>query len=581
MKKLLFATVAALGATALFAEEAATTFNNSIGFEAPMPIGVLDDKKDDAGAESTGPRYFYYQSNNSSDASEVVAYEGSPTWPASSVGTPGSQFLNLSTEGGILWRNFNNWNASSDTPTFGAPMTIASEIYIDTMVQFTATDSSGDPSDEDLGSDGKLAIWLKDNGDGTTNLCVRSSLVSFSTGFTTTPTTFALESPIAINSGAWYRLTVKAIPDVTKQLEKNSDVYGSMGGFVGFQIYLNGEVLGSNVSSFDQSLVNLATGASVFGAQFAWLDLETDAEFISFLTSGKVFVDKRGILAASSLNLTAVGFKGTGAVDNLTFTDVNPFEEVVTTLDFTLAVDEGAVSTIKYILGSGTETDLPTGGKITGLEAGNTLKFKPYLVGATKFYSKLFMLGNTEVKADAEGYYNVTVAAGNLSATYTEEEIETSTETGEAVIPEGTTAADVGITGGAFAAGENKPMAASWQKAVTWATKNSVSPSTVNGMSFDGGVANNDNEAAYLLDCAPSAVETEKGKFQITSIVWDNTTSAWKIQVAGEDATRGDGYGNGIIDVKTSSKVDFSDTATSGNLLFYKASLVPYLPANN
>ena len=293
MKKLTFA-LACASTFALFAEITAPKAD----FEKYTEETVAN--KADPGGQSV--YWLYEDASGSKDGSTVTAYE-----PAES--DQNKQYLNLSTEGGTLWRSL----AAGDTDgegianKLGAAQVVPNGgLYIDTMVQFTPTEDGGAP--ETTGDD-KLAIWLNVNISGgapVTNLMVKAGRVYRDGSEAVEAMTFVLEGTSGVVPGTWYQLTVKAIPDVTKSIADG----GRSSGVTGYQILLDGKVLSTTATVFDSSYINWAYED--------WLD-DPDKDL---LESGTVFAGLDGFVTASTLQ--AVGFKGSGALDNLSISEKEP-----------------------------------------------------------------------------------------------------------------------------------------------------------------------------------------------------------------------------------------------------------------
>lgn len=323
---------------------------NSVGFENYTGSKLMSNGYDDFGNQNSSQAYFTYDtSNGSEDGSTVVAHdkEGAPTgWTEKAFG---SKYLALSTEGGTLWRTIKiaeqvknpetgaviepaKWDASASQE-----VPADTGLYIDTMVQFTPTEDGSAP---EIGKDAKLAIWLNvataDDGTATTNLCVRGS--NYEVGFTPISTNFTLvtetgENP-DIRPGEWCRLTVKAL--VVYQDEESGS------GLFGFQIKLNGGDLKLAAGSPYANIMDMLSG----------IELAEDVN--SLITAGKI-VPILGN-SVSLFELSAVGFKGSGAIDDFLVTTTAPsYETSVTSVDFTLTWGEG-VSSVTYTIEGETKT---------------------------------------------------------------------------------------------------------------------------------------------------------------------------------------------------------------------------------
>ena len=355
MKKLLFAS--ALCATAaLFADPI-----NSTGFES-FPPNTTPSGKTDTGASSGDQVHFYflYEADNSSeDASVVKAYGVDDNLPAFSYlpqcGVPdffkqdqaNNQYLDLSTEGGTLWRSINDTGNGS---TLGDPIDLANDlegksVFFDTMVQFTPTEDGDTPT---VAADDKLAIWLNVNESGETNLCALAAV--FECGGTPYATNFILQTATPVLPNQWYRLTVEAIADVAGGEE-----------VPGFKIYLDGQRLGS-----DKQAVTWTEGLEP-------RDFE-EPEFVKDVVTDKAVFCSLTVIrdgAGYGATISGVGFKGSGKLDDLSIgTDVPAFLGV-TTIDFTLTWGEG-VTAVSYTLSSDlTTTNTLTSGTAVQLAPGD------------------------------------------------------------------------------------------------------------------------------------------------------------------------------------------------------------------
>ena len=309
MKKMMFA-LACASTLALVAEgeEGAPTVGSMVDFERYEANFTGLTAKDDFGSGSATDSYWLYAAvSGATDGSTVKAYD-----PSIEGNT---QYLDLSTEGGTLWRSVNKL---ADAETLGTAQTVpAGGLFIDTMVQFTPTEDGGAP---ELGAGDKLAIWLNVDSSGATpvtNLCVRAGFLDDNgTSSSCTPKTYVLTGAGDINPSTWYRLKVKSIADSTKCMAKNLEAYPS--GYLGFQIYLDGKLLSATEATIGEGYVGLALDAGEYG----WLDETADAETIELMQSKTLFPCLLG--AETTASLQAVGFKGSGAIDDLTISDKDP-----------------------------------------------------------------------------------------------------------------------------------------------------------------------------------------------------------------------------------------------------------------
>ena len=310
MKKLTFA-LACASTFALFAEITAPkadfeTYTKDTGWTVANKV--------EPGSLST---YWLYEgASNSDDGSTVKAYGDENLAAPAEKYNPGTQYLELSTEGGTLWRSLAAGNpAGTDIAgKLGAAHTIDPQkgLYIDTMVQFTPTEDGGDP---EMAKDGdgnyidKLAIWLDVNAEtGTTNLCVLARSYDYNeNALATEPTRYTLVaadgSEMAIQPGVWYQLTVKATKIVDNE---------SLGMIPGFQIFVDGKAMKATTAPVGETLRQMIQ-SMLSEENFALL--AGNKLFPSLATMGE---------GGAAATLQAVGFKGSGALDNLSISETEP-----------------------------------------------------------------------------------------------------------------------------------------------------------------------------------------------------------------------------------------------------------------
>ena len=322
MKKLLFAT-ALVASAAAFADGAPTALN-AISFEgytadSNVTVGNKSDSPDTQTGSTTA--YFCY-TDGDQDGSTVKAYgvgdnlaaPGTRTaYFAQLLGQSNANYLELSTEGGILWRSINQADSSGSTYSLGTATNVASTgLYLDTLVQFTPTEDGGTP---DLTSDDKLAIWLNVDSSATppvTNLMVRAAYVEDTGSVVCTPTNFSASCGKDIVPGQWYRLTVKAVADVTKAGADNAE-----NAILGFLIFIDNDPVVATDATFASSYIDTATDAD-----FGWIPVG-DTTTIPLLQSKTVFPSLKGLSRTATLQ--GVGFKGSGALDDIVWTEEDPF----------------------------------------------------------------------------------------------------------------------------------------------------------------------------------------------------------------------------------------------------------------
>lgn len=224
---------------------------------------------------------------------------------AKAFGSAQNQFLKLETEAGkALWRNL--------AAEAGGVATVdaANSYVLDTLVQFTATDEAPTAAAGD-----KFILWLKsDEVAGTTSLMVTSGAIKDDLGaISSTPVTLALDTPVA--PGQWARVSVKTFKAATE------------GGNLGFVVYVDGAVASATAENYT-SIVN--------EGGLSESDLTEQGAY--YYTNKQLFFSMIDPEVSGSKNLSAVGFEGSGSIDDLqivaaadapSFTQYNPSEEPV------------------------------------------------------------------------------------------------------------------------------------------------------------------------------------------------------------------------------------------------------------
>ena len=365
--------------------------------------------------------WLYDGASGSEDGSTVKAY-GGENLAAPAAG--GQNYLELSTEGGTLWRSLAAGNTDGEGigGRLGAAQALpAGGLYIDTMVQFTPTEDGGAP--ETTGGD-KLAIWLNvETGEGletpVTNLCVKANAYTLGeAGPMAAATTFPLVpadgSALSINPGTWYRLTVKAVANALATDEN--------GIIPAFEIRVDG------------ALMKAASGLpfSEFFGEFVAEGLQAaygqNALFPSLQEMGG---------AGASITLQAVGFKGSGALDNLAFSETEP--QPTPGPEFAVNWGESGVTAVWG-------ATPPTAAELAAIQAWATANglsaaqvagetgAAAYLLGMTTVPSEVPALSITSIDQTAGGW-TVTVACSaqpDLSKVNGKLTVKTATSLGEA-----------------------------------------------------------------------------------------------------------------------------------------------------
>ena len=463
MKKLMFA-AALVASAAAFADPI-----NAVSFENGGDYNPNGENS-----------YFYFAGESDSSAvSNDVNAVSTTKRTAYYAEANNANYLALDTEGGTLWRSLGYVipHTDGDTTTFelGTAQPVASAgTYLDTLVQFTVTEDEA-PT---LGEDDKLAIWLQ-AGEGTTNLLVKAAVVDDQTA--RTETTFTVTGT-TVQPGIWYRLTVKAIADITD---------GEL--VPGFQIFLDGNLVTADKPTFTAEYLAL---------------LDTDSHYAD-LVAGKYFASLK-----TTTTLQGVGFQGTGAVDEIVWTEDNPFP-AASTVAFTLTWTAGEVTSVSYTI-DGTTTS------VADLTSGTTsVDVAPGTV--------------VTVAATAVPWYTVSAGTGDVTVADTMTQAITT-----ALAP---TPADAGATG--------LPATITTAAAKAWADAKSLTPAQIAACSFA--------EKAYRLNTDLTVEPT----FAISAI--EEVEDGWKITV---EAKTGSTLVDleeirGTLKVKTGATLEALASATS------------------
>ncbi len=328
MKKLLFAIAGAAAFSAFAADPAAGANDISIvGFENYTADQTV------IGYGDNGVSGNSLWTCAGDDASLVKTYAGGDI-AAPNIKEPApfdgaaenAKYLALDTNGSELQRAIGTSVAADGT-------------YIDTLVQFTPSESA--PSAEDL-SGAKLAIWLGVE-NNVTNLMVQGNYWDFDSAPTATAQAYALTGK-TIEPGTWYRLTVKAIPNILGQ--------GSGMSLPAFQIVVDGTEMVLAASPLSDDFLDILEQSSMY----ATADIQTAVTANKLVPSIQAEIGTYG----DTVTLASVGFKGTGALDDFVVTTEDP-TFAPATLDFTLTWDSTKVSAVSYVL----STDLATTNTLT------------------------------------------------------------------------------------------------------------------------------------------------------------------------------------------------------------------------
>ena len=414
MRKLMLAT-ALVASAAAFADPI-----NAISFEGyTADTGVTVGNKGDTPDAQTGSNaaYFCY-TDGDQDGSTVKAYGGEnlaapgivrPTYFADANN---AKYLELSTEGGILWRSINTIASTTvgETTTYGLgdPTNVVSTgLYLDTLVQFTPTEDGNAPTTE---SDDKLAIWLNVDSSGSTpvtNIMVRAAYVEDTGSVVCTPTNFSASCGKDIVPGQWYRVTIKAIADITKAGADNAE-----NAILGFQIYIDGNPVVATDATFAATYISTA-----IDADFGWIPVG-DTTTIPLLQGKTVFPSLKGL--SRTATLAGIGFKGSGALDDIVWTEEEPSFEAAG-IDFTLTWPTG-VTPVSYTIDGGEAVSLTgaTSGTQFSVPAGSTVAFTfTNADGVTKTMSLEAAADANEIDASTATYVWADYLGDAVNGAYT------------------------------------------------------------------------------------------------------------------------------------------------------------------
>lgn len=317
MKKLMFALACAASAAVMGAD----TLNNKADFEkftADTTTAENLTAKDDNN-DPNGSKFWAFKDESSeNDASVVTAYETAPA-------VDNSQYLKLETNGDELQRK-----VKAD----GAATAVGNGLYIDTLVQFTAT-----PDAPPVDAGAKLAIWLE--GEDTYTLKVKGGFMDATSNdedgvLSVSPAAEAYSLTGTYSPDTWYRLTVQAISDL-------ADLGDSV--VPGFVIKINGAVVKTTSQVYTQTALEYLCPSQIPESSTGTGDDWLSANNLALLKDGS-FIPSA--VVQQNFALTCVGFQGSGAIDNVTITDEDPLAEP-TSVEFTITLGAN-VSSVTYTI---------------------------------------------------------------------------------------------------------------------------------------------------------------------------------------------------------------------------------------
>lgn len=497
--ELMFTAVAA-GVAAL-AAHAVTLVPSSTTFEGwPEPAAGAK-YLDNAGAPVDSGSVYWWTADEA-DVSTTNAWknETSPaSYPKDETGatlTKGSTFLAFGDENAGFSRAL-----MPATRADGALEEVETEVgngglFIDTLVKFTASDE--DPVDFE--DDDRIVVWLATNSIAG-GYVLRARATAFGTdvfedgdGAVITnivydDVTFDLAGVTGLREGSWYRLTVKAVPDVLGMPDSQS--------ITAFRIYLDGHELSTAKPGITQEILDLAGSTA------------TD------LLSGKFFFDRTGFATAPVLG--SAQFRGAGAVDDFVVSDKNPFYAggsislrcAASGCTVTHAVNGGAASS------AATFSAKPGDEIVFTLTPTNTAAIQLPINYISHGVATMKLEGNT---------WSYTVTGGEESGylfTFTcEDSCWSARVTPEDLVPDGTAEADVpAVTAKlqTLSTRTSEPETDLMNRVAGWIEKKGITGAQINAATDEA------LEIAYLLnlDHVP-ATEEEIAAFSIPSITVQN-----------------------------------------------------------
>ena len=306
-----------------------TGFETEGSFPAYVAGQDLNTAKDDAGAVA-GDNDFaatWVSTNLEEGVAIVTAYDGEGAAAKADVATAtgvavadlGSNYLKL--DGAPLISRY--------AKAGGTAVDIGDGLYIDTLVQFTAADPETPPTPDVDGGD-KLCIWLADNEEDPTQctLMITAGFVNDDMGLSVIATNYATTTKLENNS--WHRLQVKALKAI------DSEGTGALGD--GFVVFIDGSVVATTACPINEEYV----GDYVLNARAQrYMTANNYSIFPSLLRRGR----------PSAGEITALSFQGSGAVDNLSFSqdvDIDPIEVTIPTAKLGLVADGTPKTGVTY-----------------------------------------------------------------------------------------------------------------------------------------------------------------------------------------------------------------------------------------
>ena len=199
--------------------------------------------------------------------------------------------------------------------------------YIDALVQFPSA-SASEPS---FPNDAKFCLWLQADGENT-NLCARGSYYDYVDGaFTATPTNYVLTAQgFSIEPGSWHHVSIASYDSGANLGTEENPLFTP-----GFVVSVDGTELGVD----EENAARMSVSAK---GEILANDIPGQIRNSSFIPS------IAGIGDAGTVQ--SVGFHGSGLVDDVVVTTINPAANL-----FTFSWPEGLES-VKYVIDGITNT---------------------------------------------------------------------------------------------------------------------------------------------------------------------------------------------------------------------------------
>ena len=292
MKKLMFAM--AIAATVGFAQAELT----STGFEngAYTAGNPLNTEVDDAGVAVESYSRVWAQATDVESTVKAYGAEGAEAKPTI-TGVTAEELENnyLAVEGKI----------ERFAQEGGERVNIGTGLYIDTIVQFTASDAETTSPDGIDADNDKLCIWLKSDGEeaSTGHIMVTAGFINDDEGSRAeAPVSYVTDMQIADKS--WHHLQVKALSFVDGVDAEDPGTIGDA-----FVVYIDGQVVSTATCPFGEYVYTFNTRAQQYIGANSW----------------SLFPSIQSLSAGGTI--TSLTFNGSGSVDNIAFTqgtDPNP-----------------------------------------------------------------------------------------------------------------------------------------------------------------------------------------------------------------------------------------------------------------